>query len=303
MKKCITNISRENRTYLEESAGGKKRRRFKAHDATSVKTAHSVFTGMETDLSNTEKAIPDACRDRLRSVFSKSFYIEESERRRFATVLHEQVCQTLATSRMKLGALREEATTNSCHKALDEIYRYIDQVIEEMRAIAFDLSPLVLYELGLETAIESLVDNFQHNYRIPIECKITKTGPSIFVILEVLLFRVVRELLLNSIFHARPDKIQLSFKNIDGAIHIDVVDNGSGFDVQEAVFKKNGKQGFGLLNIQERLEHLNGSLEIHSEKGEGTLISIYLNTNNSSCESFHSKWTMMNEESLYFHHP
>lgn len=254
---------------------------------------------MNDNYLNPEKKHNDSCQERLRTVFSKSFYIEESERRRFATVLHENICQTLATSRMKLGALRDEAPTHSCHEAIDEIYRYIDDVIQETRTVAFDLSPLVLYELGLETAIKSLVENFQQIYQIPIDCKITKSGAPIFVILEVLLFRAVRELLLNSIFHSSADRITIGFQNMNGDIQIDIIDNGAGFDIQKIAFNKNGDQGFGLPNIQERLEHLNGRLEIESQKGKGTRASIFLNSNNSSCESFHSVWAMMNDKSFY----
>jgi len=137
-----------------------------------------------------------------------------------------------------------------------------------------DLSPPVLYELGLTDAIQSLCEQMQAEHNLPIlianDIKIRGIEQEI----KLLLFRATKELLLNIVKHAGAKTARVTFQDVGNKIRITIEDDGVGFDVSGIgqVARRGG--GFGLLSIHERLKYLGGLFEVESEKGIGTRVSL-----------------------------
>ncbi|HEV2292367.1 MAG TPA: DUF4118 domain-containing protein [Tepidisphaeraceae bacterium] len=208
---------------------------------------------------------------RLQAMASELMMAEERERRRIASVLHDAVVQTLALSKMKADALRR-ATNNGLHERLTEIYGLIDQSISRTRTLTADLSPPVLYELGLPAAIQWLGDRLRSENDISFELDAPREWTALDDQTRVVLFHAVRELLINVAKHARATRCRVRITRDTQAVKIRVEDNGVGFKPKASI--NYGTGGLGLFNIRQRLQHLGGGLTMDTRPGEGTTVVL-----------------------------
>lgn len=212
---------------------------------------------------------------KLRMLSSELLLTEERERRRIAIELHDRIGHALANVKMELGALNEEMAGASHCDRLRRIAQFVDQSIEDTQSLTFELSPPVLYDLGLEAAVEWLVDQMQEQYRIPIAFEDDLKPKPLDESTRVLAFQATRELLFNIVKHAHAHHAWVAIKRGAGAVCIDIADNGIGMQAApqgRTSMRKSG--GFGLFSIQERLKHIGGRLEIASRPGRGTRITL-----------------------------
>ncbi len=210
----------------------------------------------------------------LRSLASELVLTEQRERRRLATDLHDSIGQLLAISKIKLSALGNVASADDIAGDLKEIRDLIAQAIEQTRSLVFELSPPVLYEFGIEAALEYLVERMQKLHDIRFEFVDDRQPKPLSEDLGVLLFRAVQELLVNIVKHARARNARTFIETKDEKIRITVEDDGVGFDISE-IDSHIGRAGkFGLFSIRERLNHLGGHFEIASKPGHGTQVSL-----------------------------
>jgi PAS domain S-box-containing protein len=208
----------------------------------------------------------------LRRLASEISLAEEKERRRIAAALHDGTIQNLALAKIKLGELERGLERESEVPIFDDIRELLEMSIHDARSLIFELSPPVLYELGLGAAAEWLGEQFQARYGV--RCKVTadqREGP-LHVDIEVVLFQVLRELLVNIIKHANATMVDISLRRIDDRLMLRVSDDGDGFDATTVV--AGAGSGFGLFNIRERLQLLGANLEIDSGSQTGTTISV-----------------------------
>jgi PAS domain S-box-containing protein len=211
--------------------------------------------------------------EQLRASASRLSSTEERERRRIAADLHDRIGQTLAVSKMKLGALLESASSSGFGGTLKEIHELIGQAIQDTRSLIFDLSPPVLYELGFEAAAESLAEQIQEQQGILIDFYNDAQPKPMSDELRILLFKTLRELLINIVKHAQAQKAKVSLKREDDNIQITVEDEGVGFDASK--IDPYGKTiRFGLFNIRERLESIGGDVVVESKPGYGTRVTL-----------------------------
>jgi signal transduction histidine kinase len=199
------------------------------------------------------------------------FFAEESERKRIAANLHDEVAQALALSRIRLGILREELSGTIYREALDEIDGSLEHALRHVRSLTLDLSHPELDEFGLGAALESLCEQFQEKYGLIVHFQNNnREAPSCGGI-DALLLRTAQELLFNIVKHARASTVRMSLQKAEGSIKLVILDDGTGFD-QDAKAGKNS--GYGLFSIRERLRPVNGRCDIRSRPGFGTRISI-----------------------------
>jgi signal transduction histidine kinase len=225
---------------------------------------------------NKEKKLLEQ-QDKLRSLSSELLLTEERERRRIATELHDRIGQTLAVTKIKLGELQEASASNEAGaKALDDIRHYIEQTIRDTRSLTFELSPPVLYELGLEAALAWLVNQTREKHGLRIEFNDDGQPKPLDNSCRVIMFQAARELIFNIVKHARAHSATVSVRKDNDAIRIDIEDDGLGFDISELAATASGARGFGLFSVRERLQPLGGRMEIHSEPGGGTRATIVL---------------------------
>jgi len=212
---------------------------------------------------------------RLRDLTLQMALTEERERRRIAVDLHDQVTQNLILFKIQIGSLREKNPPAELTKPVDEIYEHLDQIIQNMRSLTFDLGSPTLYELGLEAAVrEWLNEEVQQKHGIKTEFENDAHPKILDKEIAVLLYQAVRELLVNVVKHAQAQHVRVSICTDKGNIRISVADDGAGFDPSVGDFGLSQKGGFGLFSIRERLSYFGGSVEIKSEPGRGTRITL-----------------------------
>jgi len=209
---------------------------------------------------------------RLRDLTSEMSLTEERERRRIATELHDQITQQLILFKINLGSLPKEQLPSELTKSLDEIYQNLDRIIGDTRTLTFDLSSPTLYELGLEAAIrEWLYEEVQEKHKIHTEFEDDEQSKPLDDDVRALLYRAVRELLVNIVKHAQAKNVKVSISRDNDKVRIVVADDGVGF-IPSPQLNKTG--GFGLFSIRERLSYLGGSIDIESKPGQGTLVRL-----------------------------
>jgi PAS domain S-box-containing protein len=211
--------------------------------------------------------------EQLRSVALELSLTEERERRRLATDLHDHVGQILALAQIKLGAIRESASSTQLAEPMDEIRRLIEQTIRYTRSLTFELSPPILYDLGFDAAVEWLAELIQGQHGIVIKVQTDRSARPMSDEIRVLLFQTVRELLANVVRHASAKNIRVFITRDDTTLQVKVEDDGLGLGVSPD-FSLEGPAGFGIFSIKERLKYLGGHLEVAAEPGWGTRVTL-----------------------------
>jgi len=211
---------------------------------------------------------------RLRLLASKLTTAEERERRHLATELHDSIGQLLALCRIKLGELGRVTPSFDSRPLLEEIGDLLDQIIKYTRSLTLQLGPPVLYELGLEAALEWLVEYMQERYRIQTKFEVDGEVKSVDEELRVFLFRAVQELMVNIAKHAKTDKAKVSVCWENESIYLSVEDRGVGFNTASLDTPSGKDTGFGLFSIREHIKYFGGKLCIQSKPGEGTQVAL-----------------------------
>lgn len=228
------------------------------------------------DITASEKAQEQLhlYQDQLRSLASQLILTGEQERRQIASDLHDRIGQALVLAKIKLGVLGNSLTSSELTTSVEEIRALLDQTLEDTRTLTFELSPPVLHELGLEAALDWLADQMQEQHNLRIEVETFEQSNSLDDEMRALLFRGVRELLVNVVNHAQTGYAKVVLKKNGGNIQVEVEDDGVGFDSSQLNDYRKGSRGFGLFDLRERLDLLGGSLQITSKPGEGTRVVI-----------------------------
>ncbi|MCX5889796.1 MAG: PAS domain S-box protein [Deltaproteobacteria bacterium] len=210
----------------------------------------------------------------LQSLASELSLTEERERRRLATDLHDHIGQALAVSKIKLGVLQKTVTSRDIADPLGEVRELIEKMIQDTRSLTFELSLPVLYELGFEAAVEWFAKHIRTQHGIQVEVQGGMEPIPMSDEIKVLLFRSVRELMMNIVKHAQARHAQVKIMRIKDRVDIEVADDGVGIDYGKSDTRLGSSGGFGLFSIRERLHYLGGRLEIDSEEGKGTRITL-----------------------------
>jgi PAS domain S-box-containing protein len=212
--------------------------------------------------------------EQLRSLASELLLIEGREKQRIATDLHDHIGQTLALSKIKLGALRELASSPALTQKVDEIRDLIEQTIEYTRTLVFELTPPILSDLGLEGAVEWLTQRFQEQHGILFDFENDGLPKPLDDNTRILLFYAVRELMVNVIKHSHARKAIVSIRRNDAIIQIAVDDDGIGLDTSKISSQLKRTYGFGIFSIRERLKLFGGCLDIKSDPNFGTRVTL-----------------------------
>ncbi len=199
--------------------------------------------------------------------------VEERERSRIAGMLHDQISQSLVISKMRLESLCKSGCDGKVSATLEEVCKSLGRTIKDMRSLIFKVSSPILEQLGFVEAVQDwLVEEIEKKHGIQTEFDDDGQDKPLDDDVSALLFRNVRELLINIVKHAHAAKAKVSINKIDSKIEVCVEDDGIGFDPGKVVTRAVGKGGFGLFSIRQRLEQFGGNLEIKSEPDCGCRI-------------------------------
>jgi PAS domain S-box-containing protein len=237
-------------------------------------SAIGIFSGDITDNKQAEERLLKY-QEQLKSLASELTLAEERERHRIATDLHDEISQSLFISKMKLEELHKSASDKKTDDTLDEINNSLGRIIASMRSLTFDLSSPILYEFGFEEAVtEWLNEQVEKKHGIATEFEDDGLPKLLDDDIRVIMFRNVRELLINVVKHAHASKVKVSIGKVGDLIRVSVEDDGLGFEPAKAESIVTNKEAFGLFSIRERLEHLGGNLDIDSAPDCGCRITI-----------------------------
>ena len=232
---------------------------------------------VEADITDRNRAENEILRhrERLKELTARMALTEERERRDIAGDLHDQVGQTLALARLELSTLGRRVKDPDLKGKLAEISGTLLQATRDTRNLIQNLSSPTLNELGLAAAVgEFLEDEVGKRYSLRTEFRafgsVGRTGEDI----ERLLFRSVRELLLNVVKHARADEVSVHLTQDESTIEIVVRDDGCGFDPGSEATREDHEGGFGLFSIQERMFDMGGELDLDSSPGHGCVATL-----------------------------
>lgn len=191
---------------------------------------------------------------------------EENERKRFAKELHDGIGPLLSVAKMLLSGISYDKTSDMNTKIVDNTSQVIDEAIVTVREISASLSPHTLNHFGLKIALESLINKLKPVKKLTFNFE-TNIGKSrINYNIEVIIYRVLCELINNTIKHADATLVNIVLNLDKPILHIEYSDNGIGFNSSSNSIISNG---IGLDNIINRLESVNGDIELQSDEGKG----------------------------------
>ncbi len=222
--------------------------------------------------------LEDAVRVRtnqLRSMLIDLNMAEERERRSISRELHDGPAQLLALANLKLSSLDKKDMPSESIGALNNALELIIQADKALRSLMFQISPPILYEMGLVKALYWLADNMRSAYGLKVEMHDDGKIQPLESLVEVIVFRAVRELLINVSKHAGAEAAVVDIRQEDDHIEISVSDSGVGFD-QGVAGAELMATGFGLANVRERIAFLDGDFHVESKRGDGTTALLRL---------------------------
>ncbi len=213
--------------------------------------------------------------EKLKKLNNEITLIEERERRKIAENLHDSLGQTLSLAYLKLSAIDNQKFEEDVRNKVDEIFNLLTKAINESRDLTYDLSPPILYELGLISTFKWRLQQIEKVNNIKTQIVGEKIILNIKKEIAIFIYRIVNELLHNVLKHAFATEITIEIEQKGKKYFITVHDNGVGINnnSQKKVFNHGG---FGLMSIKERLESFNGHLYLKSELGKGTKAVIEL---------------------------
>jgi len=214
---------------------------------------------------------------RLKELASQLTLAEENERRNIAIDLHDNVGQNLAISRIQLASAIQGCNDTHQKKQLEDVSATLLKAIQDTRQLIFEISSPSLHEYGLGVAVSEWVrEKIAQGQGLDFTLVDNLAVDELDQEQRIILFRNLRELLTNTIKHARAKKVKVSLEDLDGQLKITVQDDGIGFNIEQYLEQPNIKLGFGLFSVEERMARLGGKLKIDSMPGQGCQIIMLL---------------------------
>ncbi|AEG16228.1 histidine kinase [Desulfofundulus sp. TPOSR] len=200
---------------------------------------------------------------------------QEEERKRVAREIHDGPAQMMANIVMRAEFCLKllEIDPARLKEELNALRELVRQSLQDVRKIIFDLRPMVLDDLGLVAALKRYVADFREQYGIAAEFSFFGQDRRLPVSTEVTLFRIVQECLNNVRKHAEARSVLIKMEVLPERVNLLVRDDGKGFDLEE-VKNSSRPEGYGLINIRERAQLLNGSVQINTAPGRGTAVYV-----------------------------
>lgn len=214
-------------------------------------------------------------RAQLQDLASLLLRAQDSERQRIARDLHDDFSQRLAAVTLDVAALERNPPLmpELLSNALEPVREELAQLANDFRQLAHRLHPSLLKHAGLQAALEEFVQHAMQRTGLQITLKVSNVPDSLPPDLTMCLFRVCQESLQNVVKHAKATDVLVKLSGSSRIIGLSVMDNGTGFDVQD---KSSHQKGMGLISMQERLRLLNGCLNIHSRAANGTKVCAWI---------------------------
>jgi PAS domain S-box-containing protein len=232
------------------------------------------YIGSCIDISD-QKRVEETMRDNqreLRLLSGRLIQVQETERRRIARELHDDLSQSLALLSVKIDMLRQKSATPAGIPggSVDELSTHVKQLSSSVHNLSHQLHPLKLEQLGLVAAIRALCAELSRSHGVAIDFTYGEAPAAISDDAASCLYRIVQESARNVIKHSGAQRAQVELQASIEAICLRIADDGAGFDPRLAA----GNGGLGLVSMRERLQLVGGTLSIDSRPAGGTRIDV-----------------------------
>jgi signal transduction histidine kinase len=201
---------------------------------------------------------------------------QEMERKRISNELHDGLGQALNVIKLRIRII-EQGLADNCEAARSEcevLQDYLNEVIDETRRLSLDLSPAILEDLGLTSALRWLINTFRETSAMEVSCEVADIDNLFPERDHISIYRVVQEALTNVGKHSRAGKVVIVIGFRNGDVDFSVQDDGIGFDLAQQTGNGVSKIGLGLASMKERVTMMGGVFHLWSRRGEGTKISF-----------------------------
>ena len=199
-------------------------------------------------------------------MLSSTLKSQEAERNKLGTELHDSVGAMLSSIKLNLQVTKRKEGVES----LDPVLGHLDETISQVRSISHQMMPIILKKYGLKHAIEDLFEKVSSD---ELSTSITNwEDPQLSDEDSLMLYRIVQELLNNSIKHAEASQIELSVQQENGKTEIQYADNGKGYP--QDVLKNS--EGMGLLNIKNRAQVIRASVKFSNPESGGAKVNLVI---------------------------
>lgn len=201
----------------------------------------------------------------------KIIQAQEEERKRVAREIHDGPAQMMAhvVFRAEIAERLLEQDVEKARRELHELKDTVRSSLTEVRKIIFDLRPMVLDDLGLLPAIRKYLDHFEQRFGIACRFQLIGEEKRLSSTMEVALFRLIQEALSNVAKHSKADQVEIKLEFRSDKVAASIKDNGVGFEYDP---EKLGSTNFGLIGMCERVELLEGKMDIQTARGAGTRV-------------------------------
>ncbi len=218
------------------------------------------------------KKVEEEKREMEKTLLHAIIRAEENERKRFAKDLHDELGPILSTVKMSLSSIPRRDDNSTSLIILRNAESAINEAIKSIREISNNLSPHILENFGLIKAIHNFIQKINLTNTLWIDFSTNIKEQRFENDAEVVVYRVICELITNTIKHANANNVEINLIKYGEQLHCNYKDDGIGIDLSDT--KKILQTGMGFSNIQSRITSLNGTIEYSSEKGKGISISF-----------------------------
>ena len=216
----------------------------------------------------------------LRLLTSQLLHAQENERHRLSRELHDGLGQTLTVLKIHLGAIDNKLRKDQQQLKGDceHLLNHINNIIANVRRLSWDLSPTILEDLGLSSALRHLIDETCANHDMACSIELDEIDHLLSPEAKTHIYRFFQEALNNLSKHSQATSFSAKVTRQDDQVSFTLVDNGQGFEVDQAQSQNVREKRLGLTTMNERARMAGGSLQIWSRPGTGACLTFTLPT-------------------------
>ncbi len=238
-----------------------------------VNQVNVVLNYLSEDLKDVGPALKNA---KMKEDFAiRVIEAQEEERKRISREVHDGPAQMLANVLLRTDLITRSYDEKGVERAIQELRDLkgmVRDTLHEVRRIIYDLRPMALDDLGIVPTLKKYLNSVQdYNKGTYIEFSSRGEDRRMPMNYETAIFRLVQESVNNAIKHGSAKEIRVNFEWLKENVNISIKDNGTGFDM--ALTKQNS---FGIVGMKERIDLLDGTMDIQSEIGQGTRIMFII---------------------------
>lgn len=201
---------------------------------------------------------------------------QEDERKRISRELHDETGQSLTSLLVGLKLIDRAQSMEDVHKRVAEMHELTANTLQEVHKLSVELRPTLLDDLGLIAALRSYSKDFSQKHDVRVEFIASGFEERVPPLVEVAVYRVVQEALTNVAKYAKARTVTLTLNRHETCLHVEVQDDGCGFDPERLLAQKLKEHRLGLLGMQERVTLLGGTFSLQASEGQGCRIAFEL---------------------------